>query len=171
MTSGDHGSGFVRARLRPIRLLFGNSFLNTLLPLHFVLFKRFLLGPLVLKFRSSKLVLVLVLVSIDSFRFWWLFFHLFITRLLSLGILRTLLFLVLLCQFFDLLLTLLSIYPLDLGNPSLGLLVQIGKTDALFFALLFLLLIILCLNVARIHLSVHHWHFLEDIIEKGQGSV
>ena len=69
MTSGDHGSGFVRARLRPIRLLFGNSFLNTLLPLHFVLLKRFLLGPLVLKFRSSKLVLVLVLVSIDSFRF------------------------------------------------------------------------------------------------------
>ena len=77
----------------------------------------------------------------------------------------------LLCQFFDLLLTLLSIYPLDLGNPSLGLLVQIGKTDALFFALLFLLLIILCLDVARVHLSVHYWHSLEDIIEKGQGSV
>ena len=77
----------------------------------------------------------------------------------------------LLCQFFDLLLTLLSIYPLDLGNPSLGLLVQIGKTDALFFALLFLLLIILCLDVARVHLSVHHWYSLEDIIEKGQGSV
>ena len=77
----------------------------------------------------------------------------------------------LLCQFFDLLLTLLSIYPLDLRNPSLGLLVQIGETDALFFALLFLLLIILCLDVARVHLSVHHWHSLEDIIEKGQGSV
>ena len=171
MTSGDHGSGFVRARLRPIGLLFGNSFLNTLLSLHFVLFKCFLLGPLVLKFRSSKLVLVLVLVSIDSFRFWWYFFHLFITRLLCLGFLRALLFLVLLCQFFDFLLTLLSIYPLDLCNPSLGLLVQIGKTDALFFALLFLLLIILYFDLTGIHLSVHDWHFLEDIIEKGQGSV
>ena len=171
MTSGDHGSDLVRARLSPIRLLFGNSFLNSLLPLHFVLFERFLLSPLVLKFRSSKLVLVLVLVSIHNFRFRWFFFHLFITRLLSLGILRALLFLVLLCQFFDLLLTLLSIYPLDLGNPRLGLLVQIGKTDALFFALLFLLLIILCLDVARVHLSVHYWHSLEDIIEKGQGSV
>ena len=171
MTSGDHGSGLVRARLSPIRLLFGNSFLDTLLPLHYVLFECFLLSPLVLEFRGSKLVLVLVLVSIDSFRFWWFFLHLFITRLLSLGILRALLFLVLLCQFFDLLLTLLSIYPLDLRNPSLGLLVQIGKTDALFFALLFLLLIILCLDVARVHLSVHYWHSLEDIIEKGQGSV
>ena len=171
MTSGDHRSGFVRARLRPIRLLPGNSFLNTLLPLHFVLFECFLLGPLVLKFRSSKLVLVLVLVPIDSFRFWWFFFHLFITRLLCLGFLRALLFLMLLCQFFDFLLTLLSIYPLDLGNPSLGLLVQIGKTDALFFALLFLLLIILYFDLTGIHLSVHYWHFLEDIIEKGQGSV
>ena len=69
MTSGDHGSGLVRAGLSPIRLLFGNSFLNTLLPLHFVLFECFLLSPLVLEFRSSELVLVLVLVSIDSFRF------------------------------------------------------------------------------------------------------
>ena len=77
----------------------------------------------------------------------------------------------LLCQFFDLLLTLLSIYPLDLRNPSLGLLVQIGKTDALFFAFLFLLLIILCIDVTRIHLSVHYRHSPEDIIEKGQGSV
>ena len=171
MTSGDHGSGFLRARLRPIRLLFGNSFLNTLLPLHFVLFECFLLSPPVLKFRSSKLVLVLVLVSIHNFRFRWFFFHLFITWLLSLGILRALLFLVLLCQFFDLLLTLLSIYPLDLGNPCLGLLVQISETDALFFALLFLLLIILCLTITRIHLSIHYWHSFEDIIEKGQGSV
>ena len=171
MASGDHGSGFVRARLRPIRLLFCNSFLNTLLPLHLVLLECFLLSSLVLKFRSSKLILVLVLVSIDRFRFWWFFFHLFITRLLSLGILRALLFLVLLCQFFDLLLTLLSVYPLDLGDPCLGLLVQIGQTDALFFALLFLLLIMLCLTVARIHLSVHYWHSLEDIIEEGQGSV